>query len=152
MAERRPVSRTEFAKFKGVRWNAMNDICALSRTEDLTPVQRVAHLAYWYMSEVYNGGHYQYFINKSSYDHGEVIRALEEIGASEHAASLAAALKTVTASPAGSPRTVEQFLAGQTTVDLSIYDTAFNKCSRKVEDSLEDFLDKHEQEFIVWTP
>ncbi len=65
---------------------------------------------------------------------------------------LAAALKTVTASPAGSPRTVEQFLAGQTTVDLSIYDTAFNKCSRKVEDSLEDFLDKHEQEFIVWTP
>ncbi len=51
-------------------------------------MQRVAHLAYWYMSEVYNGGHYQYFINKSSYDHGEVIRALQEIGASEHAASL----------------------------------------------------------------
>src|SRR5260370_15554290 len=55
MAERRPASRTEFAKFKGARWNGMNDICALSRTEDLTPVQRVAHLAYWYMSEVYNG-------------------------------------------------------------------------------------------------
>ena len=98
------------------------------------------------------GAHSSYVHHDSGSAQTRPIRALQEIGASEHAASLAAALKTVTASPAGSPRTVEQFLAGQTTVDLSIYDTAFNKCSRKVEDSLEDFLDKHEQEFIVWTP
>jgi hypothetical protein len=43
-------------------------------------------------------------------------------------------------------------LVGQAEVDLSIYDAAFNKCPRKVEDSLEDFLDKHEREFIEWTP
>jgi hypothetical protein len=152
MAEPRPVSRIEFAKFKGVRWNAMNDICALSHIKDLTPVQRVAHLAHWYMSEVYNGGHYQYFVNKRTYNHEEVIRALQEIGATEHAATLASALKKVTASPVGSPQTVEEFLVGQAEVDLSIYDAAFNKCPRKVEDSLEDFLDKHEREFIEWTP
>lgn len=83
---------------------------------------------------------------------GRLFAPCKKLGRVNMPRVLAAALKTVTASPAGSPRTVEQFLAGQTTVDLSIYDTAFNKCSRKVEDSLEDFLDKHEQEFIVWTP
>src|SRR6266478_6325346 len=73
MVRANSVSRKEFAKFAGARWNAMNDICALSDIKDLTPVQRVAHLCYWYMSEVYNGGHYQYFVNKRAYDHMEFI-------------------------------------------------------------------------------
>src|SRR5260370_2163093 len=69
MAERRPVTRTEFAKFKGVRWNAMNDISALSRTEDLTPVQRVAHPAYWSLTTVHTSRHHHTFINNTTNHH-----------------------------------------------------------------------------------
>ncbi len=54
----------------------MNDMCALSDIQDLTPVQRLAHLAYWYMSEVENGGHQQYFLNKVDFEHDEVAQAL----------------------------------------------------------------------------
>jgi hypothetical protein len=138
MVRPNPVSRKEFAKFQGVRWNAMNNICALSKTKDLTPVQKVAHLAYWYMSEVYNGGHYQYFVNKHTYDHVEVVRALKAIGAAEHAAILAAALNKLTVGPVGRPQTVEQYLAGQEEADLSSYDTAFGNCNRTVEAYLEE--------------
>jgi hypothetical protein len=152
MVRAKPVSRKEFAKFAGARWNAMNDICALSDIKDLTPVQRVAHLCYWYMSEVYNGGHYQYFVNKHAYDHMEVVRALEAIGAAEQATSLAAALKAVTASPVGEPQTVEQFLAGEETANLASYDAAFYKCKRTIESCLKNYLDKHEEDFIEWTP
>ena len=152
MANPTKVSRKAFEEFDGVRWNTMNDMCALSDINDLASVQRVAHLAYWYMSEVENGGHYQYFLNKVHFDHDEVIRALEAIGATEHAIILSGALKTVRATPLGTPQTVEQYLEGEEAADLSGYDMAFGGCKRSVFQCLQDYLDKHEGEFVEWTP
>jgi hypothetical protein len=152
MASPTKISRKAFEEFDGVRWNAMNTMLALSDIRDLTLIQRTAHLAYWYMSEVENGGHYQYFVNQADYDHDEVVRALGAIGATEHAAILNDAFKTVRATPVGAPQTVEQYLAGEEAADLSRYDTAFADCNRSVFQCLEDYLDKHEGEFIEWTP
>jgi hypothetical protein len=146
------VSRKAFEQFDGVRWNTMNDMCALSDINNLTPVQRVAHLAYWYMSEVENGGHYQYFLKKADYDHYEVVRALEATGAAEQVVILSDALKTVRATPLGTPQTVAQYLEAEEAADLSRYDTAFADCKRSVFECLQDHLDKHEGEFIEWTP
>src|SRR5213594_1326007 len=127
MAHPKTVSRKQAEESPHARWNALNDICGLSKIDDLTPIQRVAHLAWWYMGEVYNGGHYQYFVNKGHYDHQEVIRALQEIGCNEHAANLAAALKEITAHPIDRPESVEDFLTGAVDCDLSSYDRVFNK-------------------------
>jgi hypothetical protein len=152
MANRTKISRKAFEKFDGVRWNAMNDMCAKSEIGTLTPVQKIAHLGYWYMSEVENGGHYQYFLNKADQNHDEVVRALSAIGAAEHAAILSHALSTVRASPLGTPQTVEQYLDGEKAADLSAYDAGFTKCKRSVFQCLQDYLDKHEGDFIEWTP
>jgi hypothetical protein len=151
MVAPKPISRRRFVEFPGVRWNAFNEIC-FSDIAELTAVQRRAHLISLYSSEVYNGGHYQYFVNKSHWDHVEVIRALNEIGATDYATNLAAALNDVNASPIAWPESVGQFLAGQTDHDLTLYDKAFFKCSRKIEAWLKDYLDRYEYEFVVWIP
>jgi len=152
MAKPIKVSRKEFEEFNGIRWNAMNDICSLSDIKDLTPVQRVAYLAYWYMSEVENGGHFQYFANEGHFDHDEVARALTTIGATEEATILNDALKKVRLSPIEQPQTAEQYLADEEVANLSHYDVAFAECKRSVFQCLEDYLNKHETEFIEWIP
>ena len=137
--------------FEGERWNAMNDLLALSELEDLTPIQRKAHLAYWYMSEVYNGGHWQYFCNKVHYDHEEVVESLLAVGAKEQAEILEKALAGFS-QDIRYPETVEEFIAGYDEVDMHDLDTAFGSCTKKIEDCLEDYLDRYESEFIEWTP
>jgi len=103
MASPTKVSRKAFEEFDGVRWNAMNDMLPLSDLSDLTPTQRAAHLAYWYMSEVYNGGHEQFLTNHAELDHSEVVRALEAVGPVEQAGILADMLRAITVSPPDAP-------------------------------------------------
>ena len=151
MAAPTKVSRSAFEKFAGERWNAMNDLLALSELEDLTPVQRRAHLAYWYMSEVYNGGHWQYFCNKAHYDHKEVIESLRAVGAEEHAEILMQALAKLP-EDIRRPERVEQFIDGYDEVDMQLLDAAFGECTKQIEDYLEGYLDRYESEFIEWMP
>ena len=151
MVAPRKVSRKAFQEFEGERWNAMNDLLAMSELEDLTPIQRQAHLAYWYMSEVYNGGHWQYFCNKAHYDHNEVAEALCEVGASEHAEILTQAFARL---PEGirCPKTIVEFIDGYDEVDLHDLDTAFGSCKKTIEGCLEEYLNRHEGAFIEWIP
>lgn len=129
----------------------MNDLLGMSELADLNPIQRKAHLAYWYMSEVYNGGHWQYFCNKAHYDHKEVVESLREIGADEHAEILIQALSRLREDML-LPETVEQFIDGYDEVDLQDLDMAFGGCTKQIEDCLEDYLDRYESEFIEWVP
>ena len=145
------VSRKAFQKFDGERWNAMNDLLAFSDLEDLTPIQRKAHLAYWYMSEVYNGGHWQYFCNKAEYDHKEVVESLRGLGCEEHAEILIKALSRLPENIC-LPNTVHEFIDGYDEVDLLDLDVEFGECSKRIEDYLENYLDQHESEFIEWIP
>ena len=151
MAAPKSVSRKRFAEWKGVRWNAFVELC-FSDINDLTLVQRLPHLVFWYSNEVHNGGHYQYFVNKRHFDHSEVVRALHALGANDYANNLTAALIELGDDPIAWPDTVGQFLAGERDIDLSRYDTAFYKCTPKIESWLGDYLDKHEEHFIEWIP
>jgi hypothetical protein len=152
MAQPKQVSRKRYTEFEGVRWNAFVELCHLTNIRELTPIQRNAHLVFAYLGEVYNGGHYQYFVNRGDYDHEDVVRALEEIGCHEHAANLAAALQEVVAHPIDSPESVEAFLTGTTERDFSSYDKVFNKVHLTLTPALSNYLDKHEGDFIRWVP
>jgi hypothetical protein len=151
MAEPKQVSRKQYAEFKGVRWNAFVDLCYMN-IEELTSIQRTAHLVFLYSGEIYNGGHYQYFVNKGHYDHKQVIRSLDQIGCGEHAANLAAAFKHVTANPIDRPESVEDFLGGAADCDLSSYDEVFNKSHMTINTALGNYLDEHEVDFVEWVP
>ena len=62
-------------------WNAFVDLVAKENYADLDEVQRVAHLSFWYDSEVQNGGHLQFFVNRGNAFQDETLAALDVIGA-----------------------------------------------------------------------
>ena len=63
---RRTVDRDAAEREPHLIWNAFVDLIAVESYEQLSPVQRMAHLAFWYDSEVQNGGHGQYFENRGT--------------------------------------------------------------------------------------
>ena len=62
-------------------WNSFVDILATEKYENLDDVQRVAHLCFWYDSEVQNGGHLQYFENRGTGLLDKTLAALGALGA-----------------------------------------------------------------------
>lgn len=152
MAKPRVVSRSGKDVFKGYAWNAMINLCAMEPLDRLTPTQRIAALAFWYMSEVNNGGHFQYFVNKRGHPHQEVVHALESIGAHHSANVLRAALKRLGPTfPPSELRDAEHYLQVEEEVDLSEFDFAWGEAGNKeVNQCLESHLQAHEREFVEW--
>ena len=75
---RRAIKRSEYEAAPDVAWNAFVDIVAMESPDDLSEIQRQAHFAFWYDSEVENGGHLQYFENHGTLHADATIHALEE--------------------------------------------------------------------------
>ncbi len=78
---RRQVSGSALVKEPYLGWNAFVDLLAMESYEDLAPIQRVAHLAFWYDSEVQNGGHLQYFENQGADVLESTLDALSQLDA-----------------------------------------------------------------------
>ena len=155
MTAPRRVSRAAFEAFDGERWNAYVDLLAMSELAQLTPRQRVAHLAFWYDAEVQNGGHDQYFGNKESFDHAEVARALETLGAVCQAGVLRRARAFVEQAAELQPDGYEEFLRWDQSFGYSgqllEFDGEYAECSPQLSPGLlESYLDAHESEFIEW--
>ena len=138
-------------EFESERWNAYMEITLVANLEDLTPVQRKAHLANWYMNEVYNGGHWQYFCNKAYFDHQEVVEALQDMGAKQQASVLIQAIARLP-KDIHTPKKTQQFFDGYDQTDMYDLDDAFNSCDTQIEEYLEHYLDRYESEFIEWIP
>ncbi len=75
------LTRGEIEETPGLVWNAFVELVALTKYQDLSEEQRPAHLVFWYDSEVYNGGHLQYFENRRMQHLEETIEALRIMGA-----------------------------------------------------------------------
>lgn len=155
MTAPRQVSRTAFEAFDGERWNAYVDLLAMSELAQLTPRQRVAYLAFWYDAEVQNGGHDQYFGNQESFDHAEVARALETLGAECQAGVLRRAWAFVEHAAELQPEGHEQFVRWDESFgysrQLQELDREYAECSPELSPRLlERYLDAHESEFIEW--
>ena len=151
MAIPRDISRSGKDEFGGVPWNGLVDLCAMEPIDGLTPIQRVAHLAFWYMSEVNNGGHFQYFYNQSEFDHSEVVAVLRQLGAVQCAAILEEAITHLKAQEMRRPQSVEEYTESESEadmmkLDMRFYqegDSEFQKCMVK-------YLEANESEFIRW--
>jgi hypothetical protein len=152
MAKRRVVSRSGSDQFLGLAWNAMIDLCAMEPTNRLSPIQRTAAFAFWYMSEVNNGGHFQYFVNRHADPHLEVVDALRVIGAQHSARVLLEALEQL--GPDRPPQRltdVAHYLRVERELDLSRFDTMWGaEGDREINQRLEDYLRHHEDEFVEW--
>jgi hypothetical protein len=129
-------------------WNAFVDVVSLSSYNDLTPIQRVAHLAFWYESEVQNGGHLQYFENQGTSRLAEVVSALEAIGAPEHAEVLKNAAAQYQASQREPLSTAEEFVDAGLDAEFEPSDSAFGECQPNLQEALERYLQENLAVFV----
>jgi len=150
------VSKKAYASFEGEKWNAMADLLSRSDLEELTAVQRLAHLAWWYNNEVLNGGHDQYFVNKDYFVHSEVISALHSLGAVNQSNILREALIYLTKAIDHMPNDYDEFIAWDKEYrygdQMSIFDNQFYNCRPDIDELLENYLATNESEFIQWVP
>jgi hypothetical protein len=147
------LSRKKAARSPNVRWDGLNEFLAFADLARLSSLQRVAYLAYWYLSQIEMAGHHDYFSTAPRADHLDVASALRTIGATEQASILTAALEAVHAASARAPEEYSnRFAAGVEFADLTEFDEAFERCTRSVPDCLMDYVGQHESEFFEWSP
>ena len=151
MASSRKISRTGNDEFQGESWNGFVDLCAMEDADALTSVQRKAHFAFWYMSEVCNGGHFQYFVNKDYFNHSEVLEALKEIGAQYCASILTKAIPFFEATETKSPATVVEYVIAESEAAMEGLDREyFEHGEAEIMQCMERYFKLNEKEFIEW--
>lgn len=145
---RRPLSQQDLDNDPYARWNSFVDLLATEEFDALNSAQRVAHLAFWYDSEVQNGGHLQYFLNEAGARAEQAIEALRSVGgvcqADVLAAALAQWLRAKREAPGTSDEVVEAALEGE----FEDFDTRYSVCEPSVTELLETYLEQHEAEFL----
>jgi len=95
---------------KAEPWNEFLNRYGMLPLEAVDREYRGEYLAFWYFSEVYNGGHLQYFLNKHDYPWQETADAMQAMGASEHAAIMRKAIRRWRGKMRIAPTTVEEYL------------------------------------------
>jgi len=130
-------------------WNAYVNLLAMESYLDLAPVQRPAHLVFWYEHEVQNGGHMQFFENRSAQHLPETVEALGLLGASCQQQVLTDAIGMYDSGARAKCATIEQFCAAALEGEFSVVDTRFHSCSQSLQECLEAYLRKHQESFVV---
>ena len=146
---RRSLNRSAVNRASHLVWNAFIDLLAMENYEDLGPIQRVAHLAFWYDSEVRNGGHYQYFENPAGKRRHEAIEALLALGLHCQAAVLRQATVFWDSEDRKPPVSVDEFAENALEGEFAELDSTYYACSPTITDRLEAYLAEHQDEFVV---
>jgi Domain of unknown function (DUF4375) len=135
-------------------WNTFIQILTQDYNE-MSDIQAVAHHAFWYDSEVQNGGHIQFFENVfSSYkDNQEVFlsatyEALNIVGAEHQAKIIDNAIKQYYSEIRKHPSTVEEFVELELEDEFGKFDELYYKCSPEMNYCLETYLQAHKDEFV----
>ncbi len=129
-------------------WNAFVDLVAKEKYADLDEVQRVAHLSFWYESEVQNGGHLQYFENRGTALLDETLAALRALGADCQRGVLEQAGHFFLSGSRASIVTTQQYVAAALAGEFDALDSAYNACEPSIHWLLERYLKRYREHFI----
>jgi hypothetical protein len=144
----RKVYRSDLEQEPYLIWNSFIDLIAVTDYKALSEIQRIAHLAFWYESEVQNGGHLQYFENRGVGLIGETLAALERLGAICHRKVLQRASEGIASGPRGKLLTVEEYIRRASEGEYDKYDSAYAECQPEMREYLEFYLQAHLNEFV----
>jgi hypothetical protein len=148
-ALRQRVRRSDLDREPHLAWNEYVTVLAHGEYEEFNPIQRVAHLAFWYDAEVQNGGHLQYFLNSAGRHAERALDALETLGAHEQRRALAAAIELVRANPLPEGHTSSIYRDSPLAKPLRELDRAYGVARPViVTELLQRYLDEHFSEFI----
>jgi Domain of unknown function (DUF4375) len=129
-------------------WNRFVWLLATTDYADLSPFQRPPHLVFCYESEVQNGGHLQYFINRGDQRGEKTIRSLRALGADAQATIFEQALERWRSAARQAPADAAEYAALALEGEFDAFDRAFHACSLKLNDVLRRHLAEHQSEFI----
>jgi hypothetical protein len=129
-------------------WNAYVDLLAMERYEDLSPVQRPAHLVFWYESEVQNGGHLQYFENRGTDQLAVTIDALGSLGATCQQQVLRDAGESWLSRARARIQKAHEFRDTALKGEFHVFDSRFHACSPTLQTCLEAYLSRHRPSFV----
>ncbi len=132
-------------------WDAFVELVALTKYQDLAKEQRPAHLIFWYDSEVYNGGHLQYFGNRRMQHLAETIEALRIMGAECQRQILNDAAELFLSRQRSSILTVENFSAAALEGEFSEFDSRIYACAPSLYEHLQKHLALHQSWFVTIT-
>jgi Domain of unknown function (DUF4375) len=128
------------------------NLLAKGNYRDLDEVQRVAHLCFWYDSEVQNGGHLQYFENRGTSLLNETLAALHLLGAESQRSILEAAGHAFTSGTRKEQiDTVEEYVTAARSAEFAVSDSAYYACSPPIPELLADYLERNMSHFIEIT-
>jgi len=144
----REVKKEVFEKEPYQVWNAFIDLLAMESYENLTEIQRKAHLVFWYDSEVGNGGHLQYFENQGTDHLTETIKALKELKAISQAEILEKAGKQYKSKERKKIISVLSFVKKAREGEYDEFDNEFYESSPALHEILSDYLEMHQEQFV----
>jgi hypothetical protein len=130
-------------------WNAFIDLLAMEEYEQMSTLQKRAHLLFWYDSAVQNGGHHQYFENSAGRRCHETVEALRELGLVGQARVLGDAIQRWESKKRKRPRSIKKLVAAFLEGKFGQCDDAYHACSPTVMKKLEDILANNQEEFVI---
>jgi len=140
---KRTVDRGRLQQEPYLVWNAFIDLLAMEEYDDLSSLQRKAHLVFWYESEVQNGGHGQYFENRGLNRLAETVAALRDLGLGCQAQVLSRAVAAFSSAEPGT-----DWADTLDDVFIEELDDAFHQCTPTVTEALEKHLAEHASEYV----
>jgi hypothetical protein len=130
-------------------WNGFVNLLTMTEYDQLTPQQQLAHLVFWYESEVQNGGHLQYFNNQPLERAEATITALRALGALPQSLILESALARWRDVGRLPPADVNEYIAMAVEREFADCDRLFGECARTLIDYLQQHLASHGSDYIV---
>jgi hypothetical protein len=144
----RKLSRKMLEQKPYEAWNAFVSILASENYGDLDEVQRVAHLCFWYESEVQNGGHLQYFENRGTSLIDETLAALDVLGAKCQRDALEAAVRCYHDKARDPIETVEDYVSAARDGEFAELDSKYYACNPSTQKLLADYFERNRDHFI----
>ena len=130
----RRIRRTIIEQRPFEAWNAFVSLIATGHYGDLSDVQRVAHLCFWYDSEVRDGGQLQYFENRRGILLNETLAALQIIDAACQREVFENACRLYSRKPRNRIESVGDYMAIALRSEFAPFDSAYNGCIPAIQD------------------
>ena len=146
---RRSVTKEMLNENEYEKWNQFVDLLAMEEYSDLTEIQKVAHLCFWYDSEVQNGGHFQYFLNRGIKLVSETEKALHTVGANAQAEILVKAVNVFNTMELTTIANADEYAEIEEEGKFLKLDMEYYQMEPSINDFLEQYLEKFEEEFVL---
>jgi hypothetical protein len=142
------LSRLEIDKDPNLLWNRFIAILAQTAPDHPSPAHRRFSLVFWYESEVQNGGHLQFFLNRPQGSAEATVEALQSLRADAHATVLAKAIEIWNENNLGLIRDAEDYITQAKEGKLESLDGEFYGLRPTLINLLEAALESNTEEFF----